>query len=70
MRNIGMYLVFFGGGSFVLNLMGLEFALLGWIDNWGESVGVGIRVGAIVIGAALFLLGSRTESGSGEPEAS
>lgn len=66
MRNIGLYLVIGGAGSILLNLVGYEFALLMWIDNWGETVGWTIRGAAIIVGAVLWLMGKSEESE--EPE--
>lgn len=33
MKSLGGLLFILGAGSFVLNLLGMEFKLLGWIDN-------------------------------------
>ena len=63
MKKIGSLLLFFGVGTIVLNLIGYEFAILAWIDNWGETVGWGIRAAMIVAGGALFILGQRAEAG-------
>lgn len=63
MKNIGVYLIIAGIGSILLNQFGYEFKLLMWIDNWGETVGWAIRVGAIVLGGALMFMDK------GEPEA-
>ncbi len=56
MRQLGAILVIFGLGSFILNMMGLEFTLLAWIDNWGRATGTGIRFGMIALGAVLFFM--------------
>lgn len=61
MKSIGMWLAIFGAGSFILNMIGREFALLSWIDSWGPTVGMGIRIGMIVVGAALFFVGMKQE---------
>lgn len=61
MKSLGLWLFIFGAGSFALNFFGMEFRLLSWIDNWGPTVGIGIRVGLIVVGAALWLLGNKQE---------
>ncbi|MEM7610265.1 MAG: hypothetical protein AAF270_01105 [Pseudomonadota bacterium] len=62
MKTVGMYLLIAGIGTIALNQFGMEFSLLGWIDNWGETVGWMIRGGAIVVGAALFFLGKNAET--------
>lgn len=62
MKSLGGLLFIFGLGSFVLNFLGMEFTLLSWIDNWGPTTGFAIRVGLIVIGGALWLLGRKQEA--------
>lgn len=62
MKSLGGLLFIFGLGSFVLNFLGMEFTLLSWIDNWGSTTGFAIRVGLIVIGGALWLLGRKQEA--------
>ena len=59
MKSWGMWLFIFGAGSFVLNLLGMEFVILGWIDNWGPTVGTGIRAGLMVVGALMWLVGRK-----------
>lgn len=59
MKSIGSLLFIFGAGSFVLNLLGMEFTLLSWIDTWGATTGIAIRVGLIVVGAALWFIGRK-----------
>lgn len=59
MKSIGSLLFIFGAGSFVLNLLGMEFKLLSWIDTWGATTGIAIRVGLIVVGAALWFIGRK-----------
>jgi hypothetical protein len=61
MKSLGGLLFFFGLGSFVLNYLGREFTLLSWIDNWGPTTGVAIRVGLIVVGAVLWFVGRKRE---------
>jgi hypothetical protein len=56
LKGIGGLLFLLGVGSIVLNLVGFEFKLLMWIDNWGTQVGWAIRGGMIVVGGALWLL--------------
>lgn len=61
MKSIGLYLLIAGIGSIALNQFGYEFSLLMWIDNWGETVGWGIRGGAIVVGAIMMFVGMAQE---------
>jgi hypothetical protein len=67
MKSLGFWLFIFGAGSFLLNQFDMEFKLLSWIDNWGRSTGMGIRIGLIVVGAALWLLGRKQENAA-EPD--
>lgn len=56
MKSLGMYLALGGIISIVLNYMDRNLSILMWIDNWGETTGWAIRIGLVVVGAALFLL--------------
>jgi len=62
MKSIGGYLFFFGLGSIILDFINMQFMLLMWIDNWGPSVGWTIRIGMLVVGGALWLLGRNQEA--------
>jgi len=62
MKSWGKWFFIFGAGSFLLNLFGLEFMLLSWIDNWGPGVGIGIRVGLMAVGAAMWLVGRKQDA--------
>ena len=69
MKSIGGLMVLLGAGSFIINMLGREFTLLMWIDNWGPTVGTVIRVGLIIAGAVLWYLGHQQEAaqGGGDP---
>ena len=67
MIGFGKLLFVLGAGSFALHFLNMEFRLLMWIDMWGEMIGNIIRIGMIVTGAGLYLLGSKQLS-SAEPE--
>ncbi len=62
MKSLGGLLVLLGAGSFVLNMMDREFTVISWIDNWGPTTGMAIRIGLIVVGGALWFLGNKKES--------
>lgn len=57
MMKIGVWMMILGAGSFGLNMVGMEFKLLMWIDLWGESIGHGIRIAMIAIGGVLAVIG-------------
>ena len=59
MKAFGGLLFFLGAGSLLLNLLGMEFKLLGWIDQWGTTPGLALRAGLMVVGAALWFYGRR-----------
>jgi len=62
LKGLGGLLVLLGAGSFVLNMLDREFTIISWIDNWGPTVGMAIRAGMIVVGAALWFMGNKKES--------
>jgi hypothetical protein len=64
MKSLGGLLVIFGAGFFVLDLLNRQFAQLAWIDNWGPTVATGIKVGLIVVGAALWFVGMKRSAPS------
>jgi len=59
MKQLGLYVVIFGIGSMVLNYFNYEFRILMWVDNWGSTVGWGIRSALVVVGAVMFFLGGQ-----------
>jgi hypothetical protein len=61
MKKIGGYLLFFGIGSILLDLVGLQFIILSWIDHWGETTGWEIRIGMIVLGGLMMWWVKRNE---------
>ncbi len=68
MKNAGSLLLVLGIGTIVLNFVGYEFAVLSWIDNWGETVGWVIRGAMIAVGAVLFILGMKSPQAEPAPE--
>ena len=47
----------FGAGSIILHFLDMNFTILSWIDNWGNTIGWGIRIALVVIGVILFIIG-------------
>ena len=62
MKGFGIFLIIMGLGSFVLNMMGREFALLAWIDTWGATPGIAIRLGLAALGVVLIVIGKKQEA--------
>lgn len=65
MKSIGGLMVFLGAGSFVMNMLGREFILIAWIDNWGTTAGTAIRIGMVVVGAVVWFMGHQQEAAQG-----
>ncbi len=59
----GPVLVLAGLASIVLYFLGLNLKILAWIDVWGPTVGWALRIGAVVLGAALTFLSFKLNSG-------
>lgn len=59
MKNLGILLIILGVGSFVLHMIDMEFKLLMWVDNWGETTGWAIRGAMILAGGVLLFLSRR-----------
>jgi len=70
MRQTAIFLMILGFGSIGLNLIGMEFRLLGWIDTWGPTVGWAIRAALAVVGVVLFLVERRQQSSAASKAAS
>jgi len=68
LSGLGGLIALFGIISIVLHFLGYNLKILFWIDMWGSGTGWAIRIGLVVVGAALFLVGSM--GGSGDEERS
>ena len=56
MAGWGLTFIVIGIGSFLLNMIGVEFVLLIWVDNWGATVGTLIRLGFAALGAVMMIV--------------
>ncbi len=61
MKKIGSYMVFFGLFAIVLNFIDRVPTILMWIYNWGDTPAWIIKIGLVVVGAILFLMGGKSE---------
>ena len=59
MKSIGSLLFLFGAAAIVMGFMDSVPSVLQWIYKWGEGTAWAIKVGFVVLGAALYLYGSK-----------
>ena len=59
MKSIGSLLFIFGAAAIVMGFMNIVPRLLVWIYQWGEGAAWAIKIGLVVVGAGLYLLGSK-----------
>jgi hypothetical protein len=62
MKSIGSLLFIFGAAAIVMGFMNIVPRLLVWIYQWGDGAAWAIKIGLVVVGAGLYLLGSRSSS--------
>ena len=66
-QGIGGTVALAGVASIVLYFINFNLRILMWIDAWGEGVGWAIRVGLVLLGAAIWAAGAFL--GKEEPQA-
>ena len=59
MKKIGSIMALFGIAAIVMNFLDLVPRLLMWIYNWGDTTAWIIKIGLVVVGGALYLLGPK-----------
>lgn len=62
MKQIGGIFVLLGLAAIVLNFLNMAPRVLIWIYEWGEGTAWAIKIGLVVVGAVLYIAGSRRES--------
>lgn len=62
MKSIGSLLVILGLAAIVLGFLDRVPTVLVWIDNWGTTASWAIKIGIVVIGAALYYMGSKQKA--------
>jgi hypothetical protein len=62
MKSLGMWMVILALGSFLMHMANMDFILISWMDSWGESTGIVLRVVTAVVGAVLFVVGRKREA--------
>lgn len=61
MKGLGSLLFFLGLISTLITFADRELVVLSWIGNWGEGPAWAIRIGLMVAGAALWLVGRKPQ---------
>ncbi|WP_395044078.1 hypothetical protein [Flavobacterium sp.] len=61
MKRIGSIMALLGIVAVVMNYLDRVPRLLMWIYNWGDTTAWIIKIGLIVVGAALYFLGPKEE---------
>jgi hypothetical protein len=58
-RSIGGFLFLLGVVYLALHFFGYELKIMKWSYLWGESAAWGIKIGMIVLGALLYVIGGK-----------
>ena len=67
MRPIGSLLFILGAAASILGLMGYVPIVVSWINKWGENTAWVIKIGFMILGAALFMMArKKADQNSGE----
>jgi hypothetical protein len=68
MKSIGSLMFILGVLAIVMYYLDRVPRLLIWIYNWGEGAAWAIKIGLVVVGAGLYILGSRNTGSSSANE--
>lgn len=68
MQNIGSTLAILGILAIFLDFFNRVPKVLAWIYNWGDGVAWGIKIGLIVVGGLLWLLGGDESDAAAEAD--
>jgi hypothetical protein len=62
LKSIGSLLVIFGLAAIVFGFMDMYPKILFWIYDWGEGTAWAIKIGFVVIGAVLYVMGNKQKT--------
>ncbi|MGJ1203881.1 hypothetical protein [Sphingobacterium lactis] len=74
MKSFGTLLIFYGVFAIILNFFDRVPRIMAWIYQWGEGTAWAIKIGFVVLGIILWIVGNRmgrTQAGKfqeGKPE--
>ena len=59
MKSLGSLLFLFCAAAIVLGFMNKVPSILEWIYTWGDGAAWAIKIGFVVLGAVLYMMGSK-----------
>lgn len=62
MKSIGSLLVVLGLAAIVFGFMDRVPSILSWMYDWGNTAAWAIKIGLVVVGAALYLMASKKKA--------
>lgn len=62
MKSIGSLLFIFGVATIIFGFMDRAPRLMLWVYNWGEGAAWAIKIGFVVVGIALYLMGRKQDT--------
>ncbi|HEY6503942.1 MAG TPA: hypothetical protein VIZ28_08220 [Chitinophagaceae bacterium] len=62
MKSIGSLLFIFGVAAIIFGFMDRVPSLLEWIYEWGEGPAWAIKIGFVVVGGILYMMGRKQKS--------
>jgi len=62
MKSIGSLMFLLGAAAIILDFVGAVPVILSWIYEWGDTSAWVIKIGLVVFGAALYLIGARKKA--------
>jgi len=68
MKSIGSLLFILGAAASIFGLMDRDLIVLGWINQWGQNTAWVIKIGFMILGAALFMMGARKKADQNNAE--
>ncbi len=68
MKSIGSFLVILGLAAIVFDFMDRVPTILSWMYDYGNTTAWVIKIGLVVVGAALYLMGARQKKEEAKEE--
>jgi hypothetical protein len=62
LKSIGSLFVIFGLAAIVMGFMNKVPTVLEWVYKWGEGTAWAIKIGIVVVGAVLYVMGNKQKT--------